>query len=593
MSDDDRTAPRLAFSADQILLGAVTVVLILVLIFALMLTFGARLHAQTENVVQSSRNARAHIFELLQAQNEANSAVFAYVGMGDQRYLSTYQNAAAEMRSRVSQVRQIASHDEFLARDAAEIENITLSHLNILDAWVSTPRGTGMRASDSVARGNELRDELRERLTSFHALLNQRIDTARAAEDRTRRERDLLALALVGLSLVAGVLALTALRRERQQWRLAREAADQAAKQAAESESAKSRFLAAASHDMRQPLHALSLYLVAMRRRVESEEAQGILTKMERAVQSMTSMFTGLLDLARIQANVIQPDLTVFPLQEVLTRIAAHHPGAKLTSFSTVGAELVRSDPNLLERLIGNLVSNALKYGHGAALIDVAEIDGKAEIRVVDRGPGIAPEDQKRIFDEFVRIEGQRAEGLGLGLAIVKRLADLLGAELDLKSVMGRGSTFIVRVPLADSVDGGEHLEAPRATVSLERVDTLVMDDDPLALEAMAGVLRDLGAHVRTARDGKAVDALLDEGFEPDLMVMDFRIDGALEGLDIAVRTHHRLPRTPRVVMVTGETDAKALEALRTSGYRWLIKPMTPDALLRSLAASPQARGAA
>jgi CheY-like chemotaxis protein len=247
----------------------------------------------------------------------------------------------------------------------------------------------------------------------------------------------------------------------------------------------------------------------------------------------------------------------------------------------------VRSDPVLLERLLRNLVANAVKHGGGKARIEVQALGDAAEIAVADDGPGIPAEEQERIFEEFVRLDKSGgAEGLGLGLAIVKRIADLLQLQLELRSSPGNGARFIVRPPLSRKA-GASQPAASTLAASLEGVPALVMDDDPLAREAVSGALRDLGAEVQSCANEAGVRAILDVGMRPRLLVMDLRIDGQLQGLDIATRARAILTPPPKVVMITGDTGPETLAALRASGYAWLIKPVDPRDLSAAAALEP------
>jgi signal transduction histidine kinase/ActR/RegA family two-component response regulator len=344
---------------------------------------------------------------------------------------------------------------------------------------------------------------------------------------------------------------------------------------------AKTRFLAVASHDMRQPLHALTLYLSALERRVESAEAREIVAKMDRATQSMIGMFSTLLDLARIQAGVVKPEIAPAPLQPVIDRILAEHPGSNVEAART--SLWARTDPLLLERIVRNLVTNALKHGGGKARIVVARDGRFAEITVADDGQGIPVEDQDRIFEEFVRLD-RGAPGLGLGLAIVKHMADLLQMPIRVESSPGAGARFILRTPIAET-----QALAPSGDLttigSLRDAHILVMDDDMLAREAIGGALRDLGAEVRECEDEASCIAMLETGFKPRLLVMDLRIHGHLLGITIARRLTARLNFNPGVVIVTGDTEPETLELLRSSGFGWLIKPVDPRHLGAAAAA--------
>jgi signal transduction histidine kinase len=206
-----------------------------------------------------------------------------------------------------------------------------------------------------------------------------------------------------------------------------------------ESDSARARFLTAVSHDMRQPLQALLLYLNALDRRVKDDEARGILDKADRAAQSLAGMFDALVLLTRLEDGKVAPDSASVALQNVFESVQDAGVTAEATSLR------VRTDAALLQTILRQVVSNALRHGGGAARLSAEERNGGVEIAVADSGPGIAAEDQQRVFEDFVRLDGARADGLGLGLAIARRLAALLDHQIEVRSAPGRGATFIIR----------------------------------------------------------------------------------------------------------------------------------------------------
>jgi signal transduction histidine kinase len=210
-----------------------------------------------------------------------------------------------------------------------------------------------------------------------------------------------------------------------------------------DSDNARTRFLTAVSHDMRQPLQALLLYLGALDRRVKDEEARDVLAKADRAAQTLAGMFDALVLLARLEAAKIAPNLTRTSVQEAFESMQGAGVSIEATTLHT------RSDPALLESILRQLVSNGLKHGGGAVRLSAEERNGAIEIAVADSGAGITPEDRQRIFDEFARLEGARADGLGLGLTIAQRLAMLLGHEIDVRSLPGQGATFVIRAESA------------------------------------------------------------------------------------------------------------------------------------------------
>lgn len=212
-----------------------------------------------------------------------------------------------------------------------------------------------------------------------------------------------------------------------------------------DSDSAKTRFLTAIGHDMRQPLHALLLYLSALDRRIQDSEARDILGKADRAAQSLAGMIEGLIQLARLDADKIEPELERVSLQELFNELmtGAPHASADTTEL------FVHSDPVLLATIMQQLVANAGKHGGGGAHLSAAEKDGAVEIKVRDKGPGISAEDQERIFAEFVRLEGGGNTGLGVGLTIASKLAALMSHKIEVQSKLGDGATFIVHAKRA------------------------------------------------------------------------------------------------------------------------------------------------
>ncbi|MEZ5996291.1 MAG: hybrid sensor histidine kinase/response regulator [Hyphomonadaceae bacterium] len=549
MADEAAPFPRSRFPrAEWILAAAIGIVSILVVAFVFALRAEDPAHARTLSTIALARTVRDETLALTQAMAIAESA---------------RSTRRPELREQGRQEARV--HVDALATSArgdAELEGHVAAISNIVDA-------------DFSRADPDTHSRLRTAVGDLITAANERNDVARNAENRLRARLDQISIILAALSLAASALAILSLRRERQQWRLANQLAETARAKAAASDLAKTRFLATASHDMRQPLHALTLYISALERRVETPEARDILAKMERATNSMVGMFATLLDLARIQAGVVSPETRPFALQEVLDRIIAENPGGSIDIVHTDAT--LDSDPVLIERILRNLVSNALKHGGGHARIEVDRTrSGSIDIAVVDEGPGIAPADQERIFDEFVRLdERAHAEGLGLGLAIVKRIADLLGAEISLSSPAGGGARFTLRIAAANGAAAPSAADQAQTQSLSERV--LVVDDDALARGAMAGALRDLGAEVRDAANAGEAEAVLHAGFRPRLIVMDLRIDGELSGVTLAQRLIATAPA--RVIIVTGDTAPDTLALLRASGFQWLIKPVDPARL--------------
>lgn len=576
MADAAAPTPGRELRAEFILAMAIAAVSLFVLAIAAMLWVGARLRANEADVVAEVRDARAVMIAVSRAQTDAEMLAARYLATRDRSYLTAFAGAKSEVRRGLQRLHRVLPGDAEAAARVARIDAVAERRLAVLDEEVTQPS-----RARAAARAIDALDTFRAEATAIADLFNDRIDVARAAENASRRQQDALSLTLAALALIGSGLAYYAIRRDREQWRLAHEAAEAARTAAIASDLAKTRFLAAASHDMRQPLHALTLYLAALERRVEGAEARGIVEKMNRATRSMVGMFSTLLDLARIQAGAVQPEITAFPLQEAFDRILAEHPQAGIEAPRT--AIVVKSDPLLLERLLSNLVSNGLRHGGGEVRIEVEAGSTHATVAVIDRGPGIPEVDRERIFEEFVRLDGRRGEGLGLGLAIVRRIAALLGTPVEVHSPPGGGARFSVRVPLAGAASAPRPARGP---TDLAGACIAVMEDDVLAREAIAEVLRDAGAEVRDCGDEAGLRAVLQTPPAVELVVADLRIGGRLQGLDVAKRARLEVDRQLPIVVVTGDTGPDTLSLLRASGCAWLIKPVEPSQLTETIAAA-------
>lgn len=592
MKAADQTGPAWLPRSDRLVILTAALLVLCTAALAAGLLYLANIQEDAAREGGRARALRAATNALIQTTLSAETNQRGFLLTGDTRFVGPFRQSVADAALHAAQMRELGQGDAdwtpLVAQAAEESSHVATALSSPFEARMNGRVGEGETRASALASKRAM-DALHITTGVLLRSVERRTDDIRASNAAGRAALYWGGGILAVLSLLSAGLATWAIRFERRSWRdalavmvEAHKEAEVARAKSAASDLAKTRFLAAASHDMRQPLHALTLYLSALQRRVEGEEARGILAKMERATQSMVGMFNTLLDLARIQADVITPEVVSFPVQEVIDRIVAEHPSANVVAEPT--PLQAKTDPVLLERMLRNLVSNALRHGGGGVRVAVAANGAVVEIAVIDQGPGIAPEDQERIFEEFVRLDGRAgAEGLGLGLAIVKRIAALLGAELDLRSAPGKGSTFFVRVPRGAAAT--DAAAPPPVAPVIAGAPILVMDDDPLALEAAAGALRDAGADVRTCANEAGLRQELDKGFRPQLLVMDLRIDGALTGVDIAERARARLNPSPRVIMMTGDTGADTLATLRASGHAWLIKPVSRDDLAAAVAA--------
>jgi signal transduction histidine kinase/ActR/RegA family two-component response regulator len=379
-----------------------------------------------------------------------------------------------------------------------------------------------------------------------------------------------------------------------------------AAKEKAElATQSKSRFLAAASHDLRQPLHALTLFARALSRRVEGEEAKGLVAQTEQALASLKEMFDALLNVSRLDAGLIQPNLQTVALADIVDRVSAgfraeaEHRGLSFRSRAIEAA--VRTDPALLETMLRNLLSNALKFTKkGGVMLACRRVDGRISIDVVDTGPGIGPELQARVFQEFHRSQFTATganDGLGLGLSIVQRYAQLLGMTVEFNTRQGRGTRFTLKIPdkLVEEISAEPARPPGAAPCRLKNHRILVLDDEPLIVESLARDLTDRGNTVlRAGSPAEAEQKMAMLGY-PDVAVVDIDLTGDESGPDFIARMEAQFGKQLPTLILTGATDAETLAGLISSGRPWLTKPADPDAIssvLAGLAAGggPQAR---
>jgi signal transduction histidine kinase len=355
---------------------------------------------------------------------------------------------------------------------------------------------------------------------------------------------------------------------------------------------AKSRFLAAASHDLRQPLHALGLFAGALEDRVREPEAGELVSKIQDSTRALEEMFDALLDVSRLDAGVMDVQVTDVSLLPLLQRLEAEftpqaqRKGLRLRVMPSRLA--VRSDPVLLSRILQNLVSNAIRYtDRGRIVVGCRRRGGQIRLEVADSGRGIAPERRREIFEEFHRVEPDPArtgEGLGLGLSIVERLARLLDHRIDVDSTPGRGSVFTITVPRASRVAQASEHPAPPAPLHLGGISVLVVDDDATVLDATRRQLERWGCQVRAAPS--AVEACDPEGLaaaSPDVIVADYQLAGGATGIEAIAAIRVMLGRPVPAVLVTGATSPDALGAARAGGFPLLHKPLAPAKLRAAL----------
>ncbi len=370
---------------------------------------------------------------------------------------------------------------------------------------------------------------------------------------------------------------------------------------AEEASQSKSRFLAAASHDLRQPVHALSLFVGALGQQPLGAEASRLLGHVRTSVDTLGSMFNALLDISKLDASMVHPEVAQFDLKAMLERIC-HDEGtlaaAKGLSMRVDAQPLqIVSDPALLERVLRNLLANAVRYTNQGGVLVAARRRGKSLVlRIVDTGIGIPQERQAEVFREFVQLGNQerdRNKGLGLGLAIVRRLCSLLRVELTLRSRPGHGSNFTLRIPLLDVVplarmDSGDAAMAqPGSSVIGQGELVLVIDDDAEILDGMQALLTGWGCHVVAASGlAELLPRLARLPQVPKVIISDYRLRGDETGLSVVEHLRSEYNDDIPAILVTGDTAPDRLQEAENSGLTLLHKPVTPMALRHALAAA-------
>lgn len=365
---------------------------------------------------------------------------------------------------------------------------------------------------------------------------------------------------------------------------------------AEEANVAKSRFLAAASHDLRQPLHALGLFVQSLQESALAARERHIIGNIRRSVDAMEDLFNSLLDISRLDAGVVQPRVATIPLASVFDSLRFEYaPVARQKSLALIVMKTsvyVRSDASLLSRIIRNLLSNAVSYtDHGGVVMGCRRSGDSVRIEVWDSGRGIPADRHDEIFREFSQLENperDRRKGLGLGLAIVERLAHLLGHSIELRSEVGKGSVFSITVPRGvqeDSVPGDVPLEST-TPFDLSHALVLVIDDEAAVQDGMAAVLRKWGCDVLTAGSGEEMLAkLVGVRRLPDLIVSDYRLRGKENGIQVVEMLRNEFNLDVPALLVTGDTAPDRLRDAEASGLPILHKPVNP-ARLRTLIAN-------
>jgi signal transduction histidine kinase/CheY-like chemotaxis protein len=348
----------------------------------------------------------------------------------------------------------------------------------------------------------------------------------------------------------------------------------------------RARFLAAASHDLRQPLHALGLFASTLSERLGEADAPALVERIQISTESLSEMLDALLDMSRLDGGSIEPNITDFEIGPVLERLASElEPSARAKGLSlTLPAtkELVRSDPVLLGRILQNLLTNAVRYtDSGGVTIRCNESGPDLRIEVADTGRGIPDAQHQNVFQEFVRIEEDSSDGgLGLGLSIAARMAQLLGHELSLESTPGSGSTFAISVERASA---SALPSASSVPIDFSGRLVAVLDDDLSVLEGTRSLLEQWGCEVWLARSVEEAVEINQSSRAPDAILVDYRLGNDETGLEAVQRLNAMFDVPVPAAVITGETTREVLEEIRASGFVHLTKPVAAFKLRATL----------
>jgi signal transduction histidine kinase/CheY-like chemotaxis protein len=382
------------------------------------------------------------------------------------------------------------------------------------------------------------------------------------------------------------------LRREKEQTELARQKAEEASR-------AKSRFLASASHDLRQPVHALGLFSAVLGASAETQQLQALANNISAVSEVIRKLLDNLLDISRLDAGTVLVEVQPIAVDALVERLAAETSSvvAGRPVEVTASAERISAvvDPVHVERCLRNLLDNACKFTASGRIGLSAALEGAQLVfRVSDTGVGIPRDQLDLVFEEFYQVgntERDQSKGLGLGLSIVARLAKLMGGEVRVHSIPGDGSTFTLAIPYVPARDAVMPLEDTRpTTVDLSGCRVLVIDDEALVRASMREQLSAWGAEVDEADGLARAQGLMQDGSVPDwnLCLCDLRLRDGEDGIQTAQTLREADPRLP-VILITGDTAPARIEQAANSGLPLLHKPVKPAQLARAIREATEA----
>lgn len=377
-----------------------------------------------------------------------------------------------------------------------------------------------------------------------------------------------------------------------------RKALELAKRDAEQANLAKSRFLSAASHDLRQPLQSLALLTGLLAKATDGARAQSLIGRLDQTLVTMSGMLNTMLDINQIEAGVVRAEPVDFVIGDLIERVrgefAMQAQAQKLELRAVHSSRVIHSDPTMIEQMLRNLISNALKYTkRGKILLGCRQHGNIVRIEVWDTGVGIAATELDAIFDEYHQIDNaarERSLGLGLGLSIVQRLGDLLGHRVGVRSLPSRGSVFSIDVALVTAppkVSARPQAPTelpPKAAPDPLTGTILIVDDDPDVRDLIEQLLNSDGHRTATAADGNAAMALIaSKSVQPDLLLADYNLPGGMNGLELTSQVRRAVGTALPVIILTGDISTATLRDVAAQGCVQLNKPVKLDALAQAI----------
>jgi len=376
--------------------------------------------------------------------------------------------------------------------------------------------------------------------------------------------------------------------------------ADAARAEAEVANRAKTQFFAAASHDLRQPLHAMGLFAEALRARSHDAEVAQLVNSINESVDALEGLFSELLDITKIDSGGVEVHPVDFELADIFRKVRLHFEPAAFEKGLELrirgGDRVAFADPLLVERIVRNLVSNAIRYtSDGSVLVSCRRHGERLLLQVWDTGPGIRADERARVFDEFYQVPGtpavgaEQKKGLGLGLAIVKRLAALMDAPLELRSTEGRGTVFTLRLPVGKAPRAAERALGTRAPagVTLAGRTIVIVEDEPAVRQGLEVLLAAWGAttvSLDSAAATSAWAASADPAAPPALVIADYRLEDGATGVAAIAAVRRRFGNAVPAIVVTGSTMTGHEKDALEHDFHLLIKPVLPNKLRAMIA---------